>query len=215
MGKRGHNTEVDLAALFENELTSSIFHFYTASTPKTIHSLEGSPKTMTEIVGLASGIIALGGTAKVAGKVAKIICGLMRDAKWARKDIRNLELELRRYESSVAAAQFALRKAYKNPSSSEVVGFLELEQFNHLLIQSSKGVNERIRDARNRLPDLGGSPIPAIVKWFIWSLSAKEELMELRPSLESVKTWLDIILQCVEMTLLCKEQGTPELSEQM
>lgn len=168
-----------------------------------------------EIVGLASGIVALIGTAKAAGKVAKEIRRIRSDAKWAKKDIQNLQIELKQYESSVTATEFALSLACKDPSNSEVVHFLEQEQFHHLLIQSSEGIDERIRDARDRLPNLRGTPIPVIAKWLFWSLSAKKELMELRPRLESVKTWLSVILHSVQMTLLCKEQETPKLRQQM
>lgn len=170
---------------------------------------------MAEIVGLASGIIALIETAKAAGKVVITICRLRRDAKWAKKDIQNLQIEFRQYESSVTATEFALSLACKDPANSEVVRFLEQEQFNHTLIQSSEFLGERIRDAQNRLPDLRGTPIPAIVNWLIWSLSAKKELEELRPRLESVKTWLSVILHTVQMTLLCKKQETPKLRRQM
>lgn len=170
---------------------------------------------MTEI-GLAASIFAAFEMAREAGKFAILLSRLIRDARWASNDIKNIEVQLRLYESSLTATRLALDSACEDFSSSEVIRFLEAVKFHELLDESSEPIGKRIREARDRLPDLRReSRVSAGFKWFIWSTFRKEELMELYPHLEGVKSWLNIIVTAIQTTMYSKERQTPQLKRKM
>ena len=70
---------------------------------------------IAEIVGLASGIIAIAGAADTTLKMAKSIRRLSQDLSATRKHIRKFSREIKAFSSTISAAHYSLQTHSREP----------------------------------------------------------------------------------------------------
>ena len=146
---------------------------------------------MAEIVGLASGIIAIAGAADTALKMAKSMRRLSRDLGAARKDIRNFSRDIEAFSSIIGAAHYSLETHSRGPQSqSKVLVFIYERKLLDQLVDQSDRVIDHIEEIRPRIKSLKSSiSFVTRLKWIL----RRTDMIALGPKMESVKTSLNQI----------------------
>ena len=155
---------------------------------------------MAEIVGLASGIIAIAGAADTAFKMAKSIRRLSRDLGAARKNIRNFSREIEAFSSIIGAAHYSLETHSRKPQSqSKVLVFIQERKLLDQLVDQSNHVINHIEEIWPRIKSLKSSvSFITRLKWIL----RRTDMIALGPKMESVKTSLNLVITLVTFETL-------------
>jgi hypothetical protein len=155
---------------------------------------------MAEIVGLASGIIAIAGAAKTALNMAKSMRRLSRDLGAAKEDIRKFSKDIEAFSSIIGAAHFSLETHSKGPLlQSKVLVFIHKRKLLDQLVDQSDRVIDHIEEIRPRIKALK-SRISFVtrLKWIL----RRTDIVALGPKMESVKTSLNLVMTLVAFETL-------------
>ena len=155
---------------------------------------------MAEIVGLASGIIAIACAADNALQMAKSIRRLSRDLGAAKKDIRNFSREIEAFSSIIGAAHYSLEThSRKLQSQSKVLIFIQERKVLDKLVHQSGRVIDHIDEIRPGIESLK-SRISFVtrLKWIF----RRTDVIALGPKMESVKTSLNLVINIVTLETL-------------
>lgn len=155
---------------------------------------------MAEVIGLASGIIAIGGAANTALKMAKSMRRLARDLGAARKDIKKFSRDIEAFSSIIGAAHYSLEMhSRESQSQSKVLVFIHERKLLDQLVDQSDRVIDHIEEIRPRIKSLK-SRISFVtrLKWIL----RRTDVIALGPKMESVKTSLNLVITLVTLETL-------------
>jgi hypothetical protein len=169
---------------------------------------QDSSSPMAEIIGLAASIIAIGGAADGAYKIAKNMRRLARDLVGARDDIRRFAIEIEDFSLFIGSAQLSLHNYSQKPQAqTKVLEYMHRHRLLKRIVAASNRVMDSINKVWPRLESLE-SIVPLFEK-FKWA-RRRTEVEALGPKMEKVKSSLQLVVSVVTLEAVLNQDKSPE-----
>jgi hypothetical protein len=164
---------------------------------------------MAEIIGLAASIIAIGGAADTAWKIAKNMRRLARDLGAAREDIRKFAREIEDFSLLIGSAHLSLHNlSTKSQAQTKVLQYMHDQKLLKRIVAASNRVMDYIDKIWPRLKSLESSfGLLEKIKW----VTRRSQVEALGPKMESVKSSLQLVVNIVTLETLLNQGHSPEI----